>query len=656
MGLPDLKKYPAKGILSPKLGLNLADNKFEVRPDEALELRNMLFIRDSLVQRRPFRPYSTTDFAAFGRARGAHDYQAPGAAARLLWYTNDGRIKEWLTSSTEADRVTGLATGIEGDFATVYDAVVFTNGSDSPRIGRGATWRQFGSPAAVSTLAVGTTGAAGIAAGTYLHIVIPVIDVSGVAVVFADWSNIVRTVIGAAVTSFNLTWTDVSDSRITRYLVFRTLVGGSDFRSIGVVNAGVGAFTDNFADSSLPVTVSGGVSRPPPQYSWGVPPIATIACVSGQRVVFGNVAVGTRQNAIATSRKAGTSYEAEGFPADGSTIVLMPQDGDVTALIPISTTDPNGRANDTFIAQPNACYILPETNPDAPLVTISEALGIVSKDAWAKDGNWIFFKSRRGVEFWPGSGRDIYLVSDKFQPIFDGGGNQALSASQSDTDIRFEIAENQLWMIIRDSGSVTGGNKVYCMDLLKFRREFNPQNPSYSARVTGPINNTGLGFGILLRRLDGTLINFDNQNSRVLFYDKTASVDSVDGTDTNVPIAIEQTGIMRESVSAQKVLCYMLAYIFTNSQITVTVKGEFDRLLSTATVTPNGYGLVWYDISWSDIEWLYDTWFQDVAFDFCAIVGKWFSYRFEKSDSESATAFFGSETFFDMFNQVRTLR
>lgn len=657
--IPDVLKYPKNGILTPKKGLNLADNLFEVKPEEALSLRNMLYIRDSLVQRKPFRPYSTQDFATPGRFRGAHDYKAPAANARLLFYTNDGAIREYVDASSNTARVSSLATSVEGSFATVYDAVVFCNGSDTPRIGRGTTWRTLGSPAAVSTLAVGTTGAAGIAAGTYLHIVIPVIDVGGVAVVFADWSNIVRTVIGAAVTSFDLTWTDIVDSRITRYLVFRTEAGGTDFRSLGAVNAGVGAFTDNFADTSLPVTVSGGVSRPSPQYSWGTAPVASLVTFCGTRLVFG--ALSGFENAIKLSRKAGNAYEAEGFPANDSTLIRMPKDGNVTALIPVGSLDPSGRQNDLFIAQETACYLLSETNPDYPLSVISESLGCIARHAWVKDGSWLFFQSQRGVEFWPGSGRDLYLISDQVQPIFSGGGNQSLTANQSADDIRYEVHDNQLWITVRDSGSVTGPNKAYCLDLLKFRREFNPQNPSYSARFTGPMDNdepdaTHLGFGLLLRRIDGTLINFDNQNNRILFYDKTGSQDSIDATNTDMPVRIEQTGLFREAPSMQKMLLSAHVYAFTNSQLALTVEGEFGRVLSQATVEPNAYDFPWTDIVWTDIDWDYETWFQDIAFEFMDVVGKWFRYRFEKTDSEVNLAFFGHETYYDTFEQIRTFK
>jgi hypothetical protein len=660
-------RYPKSGVISPQKGLNLADNLFEVRGDEATILKNMLFRRNSLVQRYPFRNYSTTDFTADGVFRGAHDYKTTGGTARLLFYTNSGKIKERATASTETDRVTGLSTAIEGHFSTVFDACFFANGQDTLRVGRDTTWRVGGSPAAVSTLAVGTNAGATIAEGTYLHIVIPVIEVSGVSVVFANWSNIIRTVVApGGIASFALTWTDIVDTRITAYLVFRTAVNATDFRSVARVATGVGAYTDSTLDTALPVTVSGGPSRPSPYGSWGVPPVAKVVVWSGNRLVFLNLGTGL-ENALQTSRIAGNSYDAEGVPAnseDGSlapTRVRLPKDGPITCGFPIGETGENStRSNNLFVGQEGACFILPETNPDIPLMEISGAIGPISQRAIAQDGPFLFFQSRRGVEFWPGSGRDIYLISDKVQPIFTGGGSQGLTANQNDADIRYRVAKNQLWIQVRDDANATGPNKVYTLDLLKFRREFDPTNPARAVRFSGPHENeesgSGLGFGLLLRRLDDTLICFDNQNKRILSYDETGAQDEIADVNTDMPVVIQHGPQLREDPILQKVLHYAHVLQFTNSETTLRILAEFERIISEATVEPNLYSLSWEDLTWDDIDWSFDTWFSEVAFDFASISCKWCIPRIEKSDSQVDFAYFGLILWMWPFTQIRTLR
>lgn len=650
-------RYPKSGVISPQKGLNLADSLFEVRTDEAALLTNLLWRRNTLVERYPFREYSTTDFSADGIFRGGHDYKAPGGSARLLFATDSGKIKEWLTSSTEADRVTGLSTGQEGHFATVYDSVFFTNGADAPRVGRGATWRAAGSPAAVSNLAVVASGS-GAFTGDLYHIVIPVIEVGGISVVFANWSNIVKTT-AAGSAQFALTWTDIVDTRITAYLVFRTSTNGTDFRSIARVATGVGAYTDTTADASLPVTVSGAPSRPSPLNSWGAPPVSRIVVYSGNRVVFAGLS--DKTNALRTSRVAGNAYDAEGvppaLPAETSTQVDLPKDGDLTCAFPIGETGENSsRANNLFVGQENACYILPETNPDIPLQEISGSIGPLSQRAIAQDGTFLFFQSRRGVEFWPGTGRDIYLISDRIQPIFTGGGSQSLPVSQSDADIRYRVAKNQLWITVRDSALVTGANKVYCMDLLRFRRAFNPINPADSARFTGPISNAGLGFGLLLRRLDDSLINFDNQNNKVLLYDDTETQDQIDGVNTNIPVVIQHGALLREDPIAQKILHYVHVLQFTNTAATIRLLAEFDRIISQTTLEPNTYSLGWDGLVWDDLEWNFETWFQEAPIEYGSISCKWCAPRVEKTDSEISFAYFGLILWLWPFSQIRTFR
>ena len=654
-------RYPKSGVISPQRGLNLADNLFEVRGDEATILKNVLWRRNTLVQRYPFRNYSSTDFTADGVFKGAHDYKTTGGTARLLFLTNGGKVKERLTSSTEADRVTGLSTGQDGHFATVFDACFFANGANPLRVGRDTTWRQGGSPAAVSTLAVAQNAGAGIPAGDYYHIVIPVIEVSSVSVVFANWSNIIKTTVGGGgIASFGLTWTDIVDTRITAYLVFRTAVNATDFRSVARVATGVQAYTDATADTALPVTVAGSPSRPPAQNAWGVPPTAKIVVFSGNRLVFLNLGTGS-ENALQTSQIAGTSYDAEGVPADSSTLIRALKDGPLLCGFPIGETgDKSSRANNLFLAQEAACYILPETNPDLPLQEISGAIGCISQRAIAQDGPFLFFQSRRGVEFWPGSGRDVYLLSEKVQPIFSGGGNQGLTANQSDADVVYCVAENHLWITVRDDSTATGANKVYCLDLMKFRREFNPLDPSRSVRFVGPIENeesgSGLGFGLLLRRLDDTLLAFDNQNKRIQSYDKTGTQDQIAGTSASMPVVIQHGAQLREDPILQKVLNYAHILQFTNSVTTLRILAEFERVISDVDAQPNTYTLAWDDIAWSDMDWVFDTWFTEAAFDYGSIACKWCIPRITKSDAQVDFAYFGLILWLWPFGQVRTFR
>lgn len=650
-------RYPKDGVLSPQRGLNLFDNLFQVGPDWATILKNVLWVGDSLLQRYPFQPFSTTDFTAEGVFRGAHDYRYPGGSARFLFATNSGKIKERATISTETDRVTGLATGQEVHFSTVYDAVVAVNGSDAPRVGRDATWRQWGSPAAVANLAVNASGV-GAFTGVRLHVVIPVIEVGGISVVFANWSNLTATT-ASGNAQFNLTWTDVVDARITAYLVFGSELGRTTMHLIARVATGVGAYTDTTADASLPAVISGQPAAAPLRNSWGVPPVSKFIVFAGNRVVYLNLG-SSLSNAIQCGRIANTSYEAEGVPpADSkdSTLIRMLKDGDITCGFPIGETgEGSARANHLFIAQENACYILPETNPAQPLQIISSDIGCIGQRAIAQFEESLFWQSRRGVEYWPGVGQKVYLISDKVNPIFTGGGNQQLDPNQADSDITFCVAHNQLWITVRDSGSVTGGNKAYTLDLLKFKREFNPFRPASSARFAGPHENEGLGLALFKRRLDGTLVAMDNRNSRLLFYDEDESQDAIDSVETDIPVVIQHGAVLREDPIAQKTMHYAHVLQFTGSDTILRMLMEFERVTAEATAQANTYALEWEDLDWLDMEWLFDTWYSETPFEYGALSGKWFVPRIEKEDSRVDFAYFGLVFWYSAFQQVRTFR
>jgi hypothetical protein len=456
-----------------------------------------------------------------------------------------------------------------------------------------------------------------------------------------------------------LTWTDVADARITAYLVFGSELGRTTMNLIARVAPGVGAYTDTTADASLPVVIAGQPATAPLRNSWGVPPVSKYVVFAGNRAVYANLG-GVLSNAIQCGRFANTSYEAEGCPpADtpDSTLVRMLKDGDITAVFPIGETGEGAaRANHVFIAQESACYILPEANPAQPLQIISSDIGCVGQRAIAQFEESLFWQSRRGIEYWPGVGQKVYLISDKVNPIFTGGGNQGLSPNQGDTDITYCVAQNQLWITVRDSGSVVGGNKAYCLDLLKFKREFNPFRPASSARFSGPIVNTGMGLALMKRRLDGTLIAMDNQNSRLMVYDATESQDSVAGADKNIPVVIQHGAVMREDPLAQKVLHYAHILQFTNSNTTLKILMEFERLIAQATAEANTYSLEWTDIVWSDLSWVFDTWYSETPFEYGTLAGKWFVPRIEKEDARVDFAYFGLVFWYSAFNQIRTFR
>ena len=174
----DLMSYPSKGIIGPKRGINLLDRIFDMLPDEAVFLRNYIFKGDSLVQRFPFRDYNDNVTSFTAPFRGVHSYKLPGESDQtILFAEEDGKIKSF--ANPPVLKHTFPTASKDVDFTTAYESVIAVNGQDSPAVGRASgSWRTFGSPSAVTSLVVTQNAGAGIAAGSYLHIVIPVIELS----------------------------------------------------------------------------------------------------------------------------------------------------------------------------------------------------------------------------------------------------------------------------------------------------------------------------------------------------------------------------------------------------------------------------------------------------------------------------------------------
>lgn len=651
----NVARYPKQGVIGPQRGLNLFDRLFDVNRDEALVLRNYLFKGSSIVQRSPFQDLNSNVTTFTTPFRGAHSYAFSGASeGSLLYAENDGKVKQF--ANPPVLKYTFPTAAKDVCFATALDSVVAVNGTDPAAIGTSSGWVQMGSPAAITNLAVAQNAGAGIAAGTYLHIVIPVIEISGIAQIFANWSNVIKNVVAAPIASFGGTFTYPTDPRVSSCLVFRTLVNSSIFYFVSRVTTG--AFTDSNADSALPVASTVAPSNPPSQNkSWGVPPVGSLVAYCGNRLVIG--ALSTKKNALATSQIGATNSEIQGFPADGSTIVPLPKDGDMIALFPIGETGEGAlRANHLFVAQKDACYIMQETNPALPLQIISSDIGVISKKAIAQWKNWLFFQGRQGVYMWPGSGKQLYLLSEKVSPIFAGGGNQNLSGNSGDENIQYAVYDNALWVTVKNDSALSYANKIWVLDLLQLERSFDPQNPSKSARWTGPIDaldgGIQMAYSHLLRDLNNKFIVLDSTEERVYEYKASSrDTDVLGGVSQKMPLRVLSGPLMSEDPLSQKQIFRIesLRYSFSSTDMRLAFEG--DQKVTTLTMVPQGGSILnWDDIAWDDILWTESDWIQSGVTSYGQAIGRWFCVDELKEVLAVSEAFTGWVFYYHAFRQL----
>lgn len=621
-----------EGIWEPLGGINLFDNVLKMSSNECVFLQEMLYNRNTPIKRFPFTQHSTEDWSAETPFRGATEYIDADDSARILFATENGKIVEYVNDSSSTDRVTGLSTGADVNFSSAIGRVIAANGSDDPRVGEKTTWRQFGAAPSIGDLATAASGS-GSFTGTWLHIVIPVKEIdSNTAEIYGDWSNITTTT-AASDAQFDLTWTDVVDTRVDKYWVFRTkdATSGPFFR-VDRVNTSVQAYTDTTTDANLSAIKS------PLLGVWGEAPQSKYVAYSGNRVAMAHITdTADQENAFQLSQIMANTYDGEAFPTEGHTI-FCPGPGSLTGVKAIGNTGEDIRKNHLFVGQSTSCYILPETDPKQRLIEVSGEIGLINHRAIAQWGSYIFWvDKKKGLVFWQVGQNSPWEIGSKINPIFFGGGSESLTANQGDANITLSVWEDQLLITIRDDTSYTGGKKVYLMDLNAFVPADQP-TANATARFSGPW--TGPGFALMLPTADRGLYSFDNENEEILVYDSTETQDYIGGTSTNVQPLILTAPFLKGDYNAIKDPKYLYVYHFSNSSPSAQLIGEFDRIISNVTLSPINYDFTWDDLTWDDLSWALDSWQAEGAVDWNA-QGKWFQLKLTKNDQDQNYAFFG---------------
>lgn len=672
MNIPDLKIYPnpAAGPAEIRLknGLNLNDNLLEMDREDASILKNMVWTRNTLQRRRGFQLYSTEDWSAITKWKGGTEFIDRWDNRRILLGTSTGKIVERQSISAHADVVTGLATLQDIHFAQAFGAVFTSNSQDTPRridggslAATACTSRVMGPPAILAGVAM-AAGAAGSPNGSYIGMVTAVREESSIKVLESDWSNIATVTVVSQRLVF--TWSATADARATHYYVYQSTAGGSVMYYAGKVAVGTLTLTVNVADTALIA------NRPAPLiYRNGVPPVGEFIVAAGGRVVV--CALSSVQNGFHCSAPGLNAYDVENFPIydttnlkfyqGGNHVITCPGHGKVKAGRAIGETgDKSAKANNLWIAQESSCYILTETNPNNPLQEISSQIGCIGQRAHAQYGQGIFFQSRRGVEFWPGNGKIIYLISDAISPIFTGGGNQNLTANQADTDITYAVDGDTLLVTVKDDSTKACANKVYALDLLKFMKDFNGAAGVASVeghafgRWAGPWS--GNGYGLFIPLSNRGLLLLDNQDITMLYRSSSSYRDWVDGANATAEIRIMGGPVMKEFKMARNKLHYLDLFAFSNVDSTLRIIGEngvYDQ--SNITVEALTYDFDWDGLSWTDLTWQFNTWHSAICMPWAAVAA-FFQFDFTNVDPTGDFVFYGYAVRYSTALRTRTFR
>lgn len=590
-----MKQYPnpsatKRGWLELTKGLDLVNSIALVHPQAMTKAENVVYKKGTITRRPAFREYvAQTEWT--GLITGANSYIDDTGTERILFSTSEGDLEEIQSDFTTETRATGFNIN-RVRFQNMLGACFAIDGG-TPWRGDADTWREAGAPPSISNLsaAMAGSGAGTSLVGSYYYIVVPVIEDTGIAILKGDWSNIAEVDITIAGRNVTLSWDDVSDSRVTHYYIYRTQRDlGDPFYYEAKVLAGVETYASTATDSTLTEQLSDPAGRN------GIAPSASLVTQCGQRLVLAKLSDGSSD--VHLSTVSTNNYEMEYFPIDGIHRFKLPGNGPVTAIKGIGVKDEDSNRNDLFLAQKDSCYILRSTDPNSTLETISGNVGCINPDAVVQWGGYLFFMSKRGVEFLGPTGKPL-VISDMVKPILFGGGPQNFSGITGFEYVAMEVYDNKLIVTFRQSSSNDTQDTALVLDL----EAFDP--------ITDPVNTSrwtvlnGLGFSFFVETKDRNLLLFDNINNQILKAEPPTSVignDSVSGVDTPIVCQIWTGSQLGFNLDSLKQLRRINAFIVSDSVTMLEIESNYSEIIESINLIPESTSIEWdfiWDVVWS---------------------------------------------------------
>lgn len=633
-GKTDLARWP--------FGVNVMDDLAIMDQRYAQKLDNMEYLRGDVVRRKPFTAKSTETLPS--EASYGIEYVDTAGSFRILWGSMDGKVKEFVSASSHSDRVTGLTAARRACMAQMLGACFHQNGEDSPRRGDGATWRAAGAPTPPGTLSLGAQ-TAGNLTGDYMAMVTACIRESGVVVLESDWSNIVEFTVAAERQVIN--WVASADARVNWYRVYRVLEGqGTPFFLEGEGN--VLTLELNITDALLSEQVANPLTRNGPM------PISSLVVQAGGRLACVKLKDASDPNAgkaVHLSVKATNRHEMEYYPQDQSHKFYLPGPGDATAAFGYSVKDEDQAANDLFLAQKTAMYILRGADPYGVLEPISYTKGVVGEGAVTQWGRFLFLVTNDGLEFLGPSGEPL-LISPHVNAFFFGGGTLNLSANVGPEYIRLAIQGNRLYITLRDDSGHSWGNKALVLDL----ERFNPYNPKVEREafyVHWYLVAGGMAFFLPLR--DGDLLLFDNRNKRLLQRATSGYQDTVNGVATLIRGLIWTSGMMAQVMGALKVLRQINVLQQSEVDTTLDIEADYGYQDVRNKVIPRFVTEKLWNKVWNK-AWGAASVFLSSLFLPRNLKGRFFQAKIKVENATSAYKFLGITAFYSAVEARRLTR
>jgi len=404
---------------------------------------------------------------------GMYEYIDRDGNAKILVASGTELIEHSPSSSSAIDTI-----GNEKIYFHTLRGICFYNGETTQRKLNGSTVGDVGIASPISA-AVVAAGVAGVLTGSYA-VVITYVTSDGLESNPSDASNSIT----LSSDKLDISSIPISpDSRVIARKIYRTTAGGANYFEIGTISDNTTTtYTDNTPDAQLTELV---------ERNHGQPEQGEIAesandrqfWVDGSKLRFSEIA----------QTDAYVEYQRS------LAFIEVPGKGKIKGIKALYNI--NTEREDLYIFSEDSICMLPQGNPNSPIVRITETIGIKQQNTITEYKNWlVFMDNENAINMM--FGREVINISRRSIP-------KSLRAALSQENCSANIIFDHYYAItIREQKGKLYNTKIWLCDL---RTMFVVQ--------LGQADATWFPYELnaqyLLQRAEGTVLYADTNNRQI---------------------------------------------------------------------------------------------------------------------------------------------
>jgi len=302
---------------------------------------------------------------------GVHEYIDSSGTQHILVASGTSLYEVTSTSKTARDTIVN-----EDIHFHTLRGKCFYNGLNTQRKIEGTTASDVGlaSPTTTATVA---TGAAGVLTGNYAVRITFVIESGGIRVSESSPSTVSNSI---TLTSQQLSLTAIPtslDSRVNARYIYRTTAGGAKYYYTGKISDNTTTvFSDNVPDANIGDEV---------EYTHGQPTQGSVSEGCNERQFW--ITENTLYYSEISISDAYLEY------SNSTNFITLPNNGQCVGLKRLYNQN-TGR-EDLYIFQEDAISILPNGDPNQPIYTAIDHIGLLQHDTIVEYNGWLVFMTQK---------------------------------------------------------------------------------------------------------------------------------------------------------------------------------------------------------------------------------------------------------------------